>query len=179
MNKIIFCEISNKSLENVISIMEEDEQINDIINICTNLVLTKKISNKQLYRRITEQIADSVKDLEPLEILYNNTYGSFSISDKYIEYCNKIKNMNIKDKYQVGRGQKTISNITDFGKYLAKNNPDEFKNYSFEDNEIDPYLEYGLKKASSNGCDLKLVKIPRYSDWYIHEYDGLENVMLY
>jgi hypothetical protein len=179
MNKNILCEISNKSLENVISSMEEDEQINDIINICTNLVLTKKITNKQLYKRITETITNAVKDLEPVEILYNDTYGSFSISDEYINYCNNIKNMNIKDRYQVGRGKKTINNIKDFGKYLAKNNPEEFQNYSFEDNEIDTYLEYGLKKASSNFCDLKLVKIPQYSDWYIHEYDGLENVILY
>jgi hypothetical protein len=169
--------------------LEENELIENIVNICANLVLNKKIKNKQLYKKITEKIKESVKDLEPIRVLYNNTYGSLSIGKEYIKYCNEIKNMNITDRYQVGRGEVTINNITDFGKYMAEKNPEEFKLISnkidYEDDHCtgssatDLYLKYGLKKASHHCSNLKVKKIPPFLDYYIYEYDGLESVILY
>jgi hypothetical protein len=166
--------------------LEDDELIENVVNICANLVLDKKIKNRLLYFRITKKIKELVKDMEPIQVLYNDSYGSFSISEDYIKYCNEVKNMNIKDRYEVGRGEKTINNITDFGKYMAEKNPEEFIEISNKIdecniymNEINPYLKYGLKKASCNFSNLKVKKILPYLDYRIEDYDGMESVILY
>ena len=119
-------------------------------------------------------------------IVINGSYGGYNLSHEAIMLYAKKKGIEI---YMFKRDE------TDRQKFILTN--DEPKSWMDERNYFtkpihdykyffipardDPILvevveELG-RNAHENGCELKIVEIPWYVRWDIHNYDGLESVV--
>jgi len=112
------------------------------------------------------------------EIVINNCYGGFGLSDEAYEQLIKwgipVKKYNSTDDY---KEEKVIYN-------RELNGEDTFFNRYWEvwinDERENPLLLKVIKKlgkkANSRFSDLKIVKIPADIEYEIEEYDGMEHI---
>jgi hypothetical protein len=140
-----------------------------LVENCANLIINEKITSRDLYLKITERVKEYVKYLPSVYVLYNTCYGGFHFNLEFIDFCKK-NYYNI-DEFNPPRTGKILEYLKLFAEEISIK-----KNEKINKEDL---LEYGAENASDkNFSDIKVAKIPPKLDWYIQEYDGMEDVRI-
>jgi hypothetical protein len=107
-----------------------------------------------------------------MKIVINKKYGSFSLSEEAVLLYGDKKGLNI-----IAQQDEKVKTITHY--YLdEKKDGNQFGEWEIE--RTDPVLVEVVEQLGdlANSCytKLKIVEVPDDVKWYIHDYDGVEEV---
>jgi hypothetical protein len=83
-----------------------------------------------------------------MKIVINNCFGGFGLSEKAIEYYNKLANTKVTRYWDIPRNDPHLVQV----------------------------VEVLGSAAGDAFAKLKIVDVPDGVEWYIHKYDGMESV---
>jgi len=124
------------------------------------------------------------------EIVINNCFGGFGLSDEAFEMYLKLKGIKYykysswlssdyytvpKEKYE-RLSKKWREEDGDYKRINAKNWLLSYRNIKRDDPILIKVVKKLKKKANGRCSSLKIVKIPSDVKWEINEYDGLETI---
>jgi hypothetical protein len=107
-----------------------------------------------------------------MKIVINKKYGGFGLSEEAVLLYGDKKGLNI-----IAQQDEKVKTITHY--YLdEKKDGNQFGEWEIE--RTDPVLVEVVEQLGdlANSCyaKLKIVEVPDDVKWYIHDYDGLEEV---
>jgi hypothetical protein len=104
-----------------------------------------------------------------MKIVINTEYGGFGLSAQAFEAYLKLKNI----EYVIVPNESTF-----IGQEFYSPNNEYISQYDIvrDDPDLVQVVELLGEQSWGNFASLKVVEIPDGTNWYIHEYDGIESI---
>jgi DNA-binding ferritin-like protein (Dps family) len=115
-----------------------------LINNVKDLIVNLGVSHKEIIKGIHDAVIELGNSLPKIQVLYNNTYGGYGLSEEFIEYVRQYepelnKSLSDNKEYRI----KTVQYILPFGHYVLQKYP------VFKDLLV-IYHHYNLNKIFDN-----------------------------